>query len=754
MTSKHLVFHGHFYQPPRENPWSGAVERESSATPYHDWNERITAECYGPCAATPFSARGKDQEILNLYSLISFNFGPTLLNWLECRYRRLYMAILQADRDSAKERGHGNALAQVYNHIIMPLASLRDKRTQVKWGLQDFRQRFAREAEGLWLSETAADDETLEVLCENNIRFTVLSPAQAVSIKMEGARKMEPVRAETLDTSAPYRWYSRIQPGKFIDIFFYSRELDLAISKNGFLSRPEELCGLIETLFRHDSRKPRLLTFASDGENYGHHYKNGHQNLARVLRGTQSKKIADTVNFAQFLELAGTPEYAVEIVSPSAWSCPHGVARWTDDCGCSTAGNTRWNQKWRKPLRAALNSLAEKLDSAYEKETVFADPWKARDDYALCQTEDRLNGLRAFLKAHALSGRPDELKKGLKALEMQKNRMLMFTSCGWFFDDISGLEAVQILKYAARATQLAGAAGPELEKELAAELKNCPSNLKRFQNGETVYRELVKPSEITLERAAAQHCASAAFGLKIPFGGVSVLHGKLLDEDLGSVLLHAYRIHVENTAALESGHYHVFILKRDGHKYAPDGFDCFVKAEDTKEEYAQTLASVSKTPHKARELLANSGYRETENAVSGETLRANPLFGNKTPSETDRLLQNWTERLCKNPALSGELLNNALALETAGLKRPEIPFSDNLLRQCAESYALALESFSAARLEELKPWLEYFSDGAPRWKFHLVLKGFLNGFEPSAANKEFSTCFAHTLTILELRKCL
>lgn len=755
-----LAVHGHFYQPPRENPWLGCVEAEHNTGGFHDWNSVITAECYGPCSAVPLARRGKTPDTLvNLYSQISFNFGPTLLSWLECRHRSLYLAILEADRESAKLRsGHGNALAQVYNHVIMPLAAPRDRRTQILWGLEDFRARFGRRPEGMWLAETAVDTGTLEDLCAHGLRFAVLAPRSLKSKRAVGVRTEEPIHPD--DYTRPYRWRSRGAEGKYIDLFFYSPQLDQIMHAGGY-SNPRALPDAAQKLLPQSGKQARLLSYASDGEDYGHHFKKAHLDLAAALHAVEAKGLARVTNFGEFLDLCGEPEFEAEIVSPSSWSCTHGVARWTDNCGCICNGmNKNWHQKWRRPMREAFNRLAEKLDAFYEAESagVFTDCWAARDGYAACLNADRMRHLRGYLKRCLLpNAKPQAVKKALTLLEMQRARLLMFTSCGWFFDEISGIEPVQMLKYASQAVSLAAELGFDAAPDFEAGLKLCPSNVPRFKTGAGVYRQLVLPLAITPARAAAHYALALTGRLALPFDEGTVFHHKLADEGIAAAGIRAYLVRTETSDTMRQHPFSVFVLKKSADKYCAGGADCFVAADEHAVLHSKVFRLVQAEPEKAREIFSAEGYeRFDETALFADWKRANPLFGNAAPSDKDRLFQRWTETLSQFPGadlLAPRLMDELDALRAARVRPADIPWLDNLQALCADRVSLALDSFSAGRLAAALAWLKYFSEaGLSGWRVALVVKAFLPGFDPARANPEFARLVSETAALCGLQQ--
>ena len=461
-----LVIHGHFYQPPRENPWTGEVEREPSAAPYHDWNERVHAECYGP-NSTP----------INNYANISFNFGPTLLSWLESHHPETYQKILIADKQSAASRaGHGNAIAQAYGHAILPLCNERDRLTQIVWGLADFRFRFNREAEALWLPETAANDDVLALLIEQGMRYVILAPDQAKGV---------------VDTSKPYLFPHPDGSGRSLAVFFYNGPLARAIAFEKALTSSR---GLVDH-FIFAAQQGDLVNVATDGETYGHHFKFGDLCLAHALEVEAKEAGFWITNYAEYLD-RHPPELEVKLNNGpegegSSWSCGHGVGRWTRNCGCQTNGKPGWNQSWRAPLRAALNFLRD--DAAIKFENVgsglLRDAWAARNDYI--NVILNRNAWDSFLKQHAM--RADETRV-FDLMEMQRSALLMFTSCGWFFSDLAGIETIQVMRYAARLLYLQDQLGLEPPGEEFLEMMaEAKSNRPEKGNGADLFLRFAKP---------------------------------------------------------------------------------------------------------------------------------------------------------------------------------------------------------------------------------------------------------------------
>ncbi len=513
MSAKHLFlcFHGHFYQPPRENPWIEEIELQESALPYHDWNERIYHECYLPNAmARVMDEQGRIVDIVNNYEGISFNFGPTLLSWIETQHPDTYEQIRHADRVSIrKHHGHGNAIAQIYNHMIMPLANERDRLTQAIWGLEDFRQRFGREPEALWLPETACNQETLEVLIDVGMKFLILEPHQAEAVRLlqagkEGNESWQEVASGQIDPKQPYRCFSRKNPGKFIDVFFYDGPISKDIGFGDLLFDAKKLMDRIDTAKIH-TNQDILIHVAADGETYGHHRAFGERALAYALYRQASHRGYTRTNYGEYL--AQHPvQYEVKLKAGedsegTSWSCAHGVKRWKEHCGCRGEGPAEWHQQWRKPLRQALDWLRDQLAVEFEnKGTAYLrDVWQARNDYIRVVLDRSDKSRYQFFERHG--ARPlshKEVIDTLKLLEIQRQAMLMYTSCGWFFTEISGIETVQILMYAARAMQLHfEVTGIALEEEFLKLLAKAKSNVPRFRSGKGVYENLVRPRVIT-----------------------------------------------------------------------------------------------------------------------------------------------------------------------------------------------------------------------------------------------------------------
>ncbi|MGH8071142.1 MAG: DUF3536 domain-containing protein, partial [Candidatus Entotheonellia bacterium] len=589
MTERYLCVHGHFYQPPRQNPWLEELEAEESAAPFHDWNERITAECYAPNAAARIvDGEGRLLEIHNTYTYISFNFGPSLLAWLEKADPTTYQQIIAADHLSRTSRdGHGNAMAQAYNHIIMPLANRRDKVTQVVWGIHDFQTRFERAPEGMWLPETAVDLETLDILAEHGIRFTVLAPTQAKRVRMPGDKAWTDASGGRVDPSRPYRCL--LPSGREIALFFYDGPIAKAIAFDGALARGEMLIERVMGGFHDERNHTQLVHVATDGETYGHHHRFGEMALAYALTTIARKKLATLTNYGQYLERFPS-DHVVEIAENTSWSCAHGVERWRSDCGCQTGGKPGWHQRWRKPLRQALDWLREHLAHLFEDKgrTLFSDPWAARDGYITVILDRSHANIERFFQQHARRRLSDaEVVQAVKLLEMQRHALLMYTSCAWFFAEVSGIETVQMLAYAARAIQLAReVAGLELESGFLERLAEAPSNLPQLtENGRDVYLKRVRPMVATLRTAIADYAISALIEPEAPqhvLGVYEIQEVGVHRNSRGSFTLATGRVRVQSQLTGESLQAIYAALGSDGHD-----FRCSVKGYVDVEEYTQ-----------------------------------------------------------------------------------------------------------------------------------------------------------------------
>ena len=515
-SKRFVCIHGHFYQPPRENPWLETVETQDTAAPYHDWNERVCAECYAPNgAARIVNSKNQITRIVNNYARISFNFGPTLLSWLMENAQRTYRMILDGERRSRKSfKGHSSAMAQVYNHVILPLANRRDRITQIRWGIADYQRHYGTLPEGMWLAATAADTESLELLAQHGIKFTVLAPHQCLHIRSlkDGTGWTETPNA-SVDTTRPY--LVRFDSGVSIAVFFYDGPASRAIAFEGLLNSGESLAARLKDGFK-DNAQPQLVHVATDGESYGHHHKYGEMALAYALRLLEADKTVKLTNYGGYLAQF-PPEYEAEIVDNTSWSCEHGVERWRSNCGCNS-GKPGWNQAWRGPLRQTLDELRDAVAPLTEQEggKLFRDVWAARDSYiqvVLDRSAEALDRFFAENQSHSLT--EAERVRALELMEMQRHAQLMYTSCGWFFDDISGIETVQVIAYAARVLQLAqdlfGEQAGALEPNFLARLAEARSNVAAAGDGARIYKEQVRTTQLDLEQVAAHYAISSVF---------------------------------------------------------------------------------------------------------------------------------------------------------------------------------------------------------------------------------------------------
>ncbi|MFZ5802075.1 MAG: DUF3536 domain-containing protein [Candidatus Omnitrophota bacterium] len=513
MTSdkkRNLCIHGHFYQPPRENPWIEEIELQESAFPFHDWNERICTECYASnTLARVTDSHGRIADIVNNFELMSFNFGPTLFSWLAKTHKNVYRLVLDADKKSRKRHGgHGNALAQVYNHMIMPLANRRDKETQVLWGIEDFKFHFGREPEGMWLPETACNEETLEVLVEQKIRFVILEPHQAEKVRplgdqgrLPGEEGWQDVSAGQIDPKKAYRCFLKRFPDRFIDVFFYDGPISRAVGFEDLLFDSKKFIAKINGVGVPGGDETALIHIATDGETYGHHKPFGERVFAYLMNAEAPLHGYHFMNYGEFLE-KNPPRNEVRLKEGkngegTSWSCPHGVDRWREHCGCRGGGPAEWHQHWRKPLREAFDWLRDELWKVYEYlgQEYFRDVAVARNAYAAVILDRSEEHARVFFEKQAHHEmKPEEKVRALKLLEMQRNGMLMYTSCGWFFTELSGIETVQTITYAARAIELAAeVTGTSLENEFLNRLELAKSNVPRYGDGRGVYEKLVRP---------------------------------------------------------------------------------------------------------------------------------------------------------------------------------------------------------------------------------------------------------------------
>jgi alpha-amylase/alpha-mannosidase (GH57 family) len=536
---RYVCIHGHFYQPPRENAWLEFVELQDSAYPYHDWNERITAECYAPNGMSRILDGYQNiVKITNNYAYISFNFGPTLLAWMAEREPTAYRTILRADKESQERfSGHGNAIAQAYNHAVLPLCNSRDKYTQVYWGIRDFEFRFGRKPEGMWLPETAVDLETLDILAEFGIRFTILSPYQAKRTRRMRARAWKDASGGKVDPSMAYA--VRLPSGRRIAVFFYDGPISQAIAFEHLLDKGEAFAGRLTSAFSDARHWPQIVHIATDGETYGHHRKKGEMALGYAIHHIERNHPGMITNYGQYLE-RHPPTCEAEIWERSAWSCPHGVERWNSNCGCNSGGYPSWNQEWRRPLRHAFDWLRDTIASPFENKgrEIFRDPWAARNEYIdVILNRCAENSDRFFTEQAAHELTQDEKVTALKLMEMQRHAMLMYTSCGWFFDELSGIETTQVIQYAARTLQLYERIFDEsIEPAFLDRLSAAKSNIPQHQDGRVIYEKFVRPAMVDRKKVAGHYGLISLFE---PFPEEAKVY--------------CYKVHLEDSERLEAG---------------------------------------------------------------------------------------------------------------------------------------------------------------------------------------------------------
>ena len=673
-TGVYVTVHGHFYQPPRENPYLDAVERQPSAAPCHDWNERVHLECYRPNAfARMLNAEGQIAGIVNNFEYLSFNIGPTLMSWLERHDVEVYERILAADRKSCERLdGHGNAIAQVYNHIIMPLANERDKYTQIRWGKADFRSRFGRDPEGMWLAETAVDAETLKALAAEGIRFIILAPSQVERCRpLPTAADPDPewhaVGGGQIDPTRPYRCYLndsdaitqnsklKTQNSKnYIDIFVYDGPISRDMGFGEVLDSAEHFSGRLGLAVRGE-RSSQLISVATDGETFGHHKYGTDQCLAYAFLTEFPGRGWTVTNYAHYLSLH-PPTWEVVLKPVTAWSCSHGVDRWQDDCGCGGGG--KWHQKWRRPLREALDWLRDRTIEVYENEgrRLFRDPWQARDEYIEVVRDRAPANIEQFLARHQqhrseenrCSLSAEERVDALRLLEMQRHALLMYTSCGWFFEEISRPEGVQILRYASRALELAGEiAGVQLEHEFLNRLALAPSNLDRFQNGAEVYRQQVLPAQISLEQVAAHYAISSLFTAYSPNQRLYCYSARQLDYQLqrmGALTLAVGQLQLVSDITQESAHLIFAVLHLGGWD-----FHCCIQPFAGRRVYSQIKTSLFETLKQAsaaHTILAMSQlFHDTPSPAGTKTFSLDNLFAEERHRIVQLLAQETLARL-------------------------------------------------------------------------------------------------------------
>lgn len=538
------IIHGHFYQPPREDPWTESIELQLSASPFKNWNVRITSECYAPnCFSRVLDNKGRIKDIINNYQYLSFNFGPTLLSWMEKEDKEVYDLIIEADKKSIKEHhGHGNAIAQVYNHMIMPLQNHEDKRTQIIWGLKDFEYRFGRKSEGIWLSETAIDYKTVDLLIDNGIKFVVLSPEQAAAYKKIGEKDWVDVSSSPISTRHSYKI---IRDHGELAVFYFDKRLSTAVSFEHLLRNSDDFALRIK---QSVTSKNDVVIIASDGEIFGHHEPFGDMCLASLIKEYDiNQKQIQLLNFGECLELFPS-EYETQISlgddgRGSSWSCFHGVGRWYKDCGCHTGGEEGWDQKWRGPLRKAFDIVKESLDKIYLKtiSKYLDDPWVLRNNYIEYILDGYSNSCFSFIRKHIDKDiSDDECNLLLTLLESQKYGMFMYTSCAWFFSDVSGIETVQNIKYAYKAISLVENFDSDIKTKFENSIQGAKSNLTENGDGKWILDNWVYPNVQDFSHIAnnfivllmtVEHFSEDSFNVFKTFGHENFTYKKIKGTD-------------------------------------------------------------------------------------------------------------------------------------------------------------------------------------------------------------------------------
>ena len=712
---RYLIIHGHFYQPPRENPWTERIDRQEKAAPFHNWNEKITRECYLPnTLSRRLDGAGRITKLVNNYEWISFNFGPTLLHWLEEKHPFIYEKILEADRASAARcGGHGNAIAQAYNHIILPLATMRDQETQIRWGVHDFERRFEREPEGIWLPETAIDDTTLDILMSFGFRFIVLSPHQAERIRpLDAGSDWRSVADGSISAGLPYRCFGPRRKGRrslkrYIDIFFYDAPLSQDVSFNHLLRNGDKFAEAIGSAYARGG--DNLVVIATDGEIYGHHEPFADMALSYLIDSAAGTRGLEMTNFCAYLD-KHEPKWEVQLKSGpkgegTAWSCAHGVGRWKRDCGCNVGAPPGWNQKWRVTLGNGLDSLRDALAGLFESEAgkLMKDPWAARNDY-IGLIEDRTpQETERFISEHGIRPlSPAERSHALSLLESQRHALLMFTSCGWFFNDISGIESIQLLMYAARAIELAGERHREmLELKLLGKLENARSNIPKSGTGADIYRNAIERSSIDTAFIVGQFAVTSHFFGDEEASEIFKYKLRPLDDltiEIGENSLEAGSVEVSSPFTLEISIYK-YLLFVERHV----GFFCLLKLLDSEADYRRMKEKLSG-------LDGQSGREDILRAVEGHFDGRRFVIGDLFPEDRERVLKRLAAKRLE--ALEAgfhklytdnkdllHLLNEASVIPPQGLL---IPAQTVLTKKLVDDVERWERSLDPAGLEEIR----------------------------------------------------
>ncbi|WP_291322517.1 DUF3536 domain-containing protein [Desulfonatronospira sp.] len=667
---QHLCIHGHFYQPPRFDPWLEEVLPEASAAPYSDWNQRINRESYDPLSsARILDGQGRIKQIINCYEFINFNFGPTILRWMARHCSGTYKKILEGDRKSIQRFGRGNAMAQIYHHIIMPLTTDEDRDVEISWSIQDFEHRFGRRPEGFWLSETAVSTPDLEALARAGIRFTVLAPRQARSISdLQG--NWTQVTEDSLPKDRPYK--VKLQSGREIAVFFYDGPVSQAVAFENLLSDGE---GFWQRII--SSRDQKLLSLATDGESYGHHFKFGEMALAWVLnRAQQPESPLSLTNFSSYLD-KHPPLQEVKIHEKSSWSCIHGVERWQDDCGCSTNGHTDWNQLWRRPLRRSLNLIRYYVDEHYRHSAgkLLRDPRQAMLDYGtcLCGAVDREHFLRKH-QARDLDRKQQTI--ALQFLEMQRMSLASFASCAWFFDDLGRIEPLNSLSYGLRALEmLRDLNGPDVEPMLLEILEEAHSNDPALGDGKKIWKELVLPRRITPAGMAVMGACREEMETSFAFPGLEFSTSR--QEDTLSLNYRWICLQQQGTEtfALDQGADSLLdcrVIIADNQSLGLDDLDKKIRDhvllnldQDQENKIVSALLQSSSILGRHRENFFEKGQQEPLTGRGFLSLGMLMHFLNSN-GETNDWSAFWTQMLHQNPYM-GSLLKSITEKELEGL---------------------------------------------------------------------------------------
>jgi len=698
MKTKFFCIHGHFYQPSRNNPWTLSTEREESAFPHKNWNYKILHECYLKNAFSEVESLKKPENFINNYSWINFDFGPTLLDWLYKYFPRLYNAVLEADRESEKNFSSPSAIAQTYTHLIMPLASLKDKKTQIRWGLEYFKEHFKRDSEGIWLPETAVDYETLESLCEAQIKYTLLSSEQAKSFRKIGLEKWETANKINFDPTMPHRWFSKQQPGKYIDIFFFHSELSKNIIPH--LQSTENYFEAILSAFSKDTSH-QLISIASDGENYGHHLKTGSKALSEMLLKIRKEKKFQISNYSSFLA-QNPPIYEVDIFSPSSWSCTHGIKRWKENCGCRINPKLK-DQNWRKILRETLNWLALKIDEIYENNAVkyFPEPWETRNRYisALGKTP---HDIKRFVTANARYPlQSEEIRNALKLLEMQKNRMMMFTSCAWFFDDITDIPAINSIKFALRAIDISSLFSESLIEEFIERISFAKSNFSKNDIRGIVTRLWLQRENKA--RQAAIFAYSVFLNFNPPLSDWGRYHFKVIDEAyLKTSKRHAYLINVKTADTLDWGEFAIIISQPQ------DNTKIYVIRCESFEVYDKIKSATG-----IEQFMEIAGKDKIEvfdfSSFPAEKQQIFFILQNRFPKDEPQYLISKYLHLVKN-ITTGEILSaempDILSEMQSKIKPRDLPYKEDVINAFISQFEFLLET-TDPKIGKTVPWLNY-----------------------------------------------